>query len=135
MTWRELLKQARDKAQEAKAIYADPEGDYEKAKDLMAEAEEVKVRAEGMKKAEGFDFTEEPKPDDGVPTKDLDNLRKAVYDALQHAGVYIADSQIDVDPFVRRTVVKGGRIVVSLLESDDQSVLIDFAGRVMHGEL
>lgn len=44
--------------------------------------------------------------------RDLDNLLKAVQDALQHAGVYRSDSQIDRLEVERGSVTKGGRIDV-----------------------
>lgn len=48
--------------------------------------------------------------------RDLDNLQKPTLDALQHAGVYKDDSQIDVLVAVRREPVEGGRIVVVVEE-------------------
>ena len=50
--------------------------------------------------------------------RDLDNLLKAVQDSLQHAGVYVSDSQIDDLRIVRRAVIKGGKIVVAVVEID-----------------
>lgn len=50
--------------------------------------------------------------------RDLDNLQKALFDALQHAGVYERDSQIDELHMVRGPVVKGGRITVTIGELD-----------------
>jgi crossover junction endodeoxyribonuclease RusA len=44
--------------------------------------------------------------------RDLDNLQKPTLDALQHAGVYQDDSQIDVLVAVRHEPVDGGRVVV-----------------------
>lgn len=46
--------------------------------------------------------------------RDLDNLHKGLLDALQHAGVYERDSQIDDLRIVRGPVVKGGQVVVSI---------------------
>lgn len=48
--------------------------------------------------------------------RDLDNLQKPVLDALQHAGVYKDDSQIDVLVAQRRQVVPGGRLNVDVME-------------------
>jgi crossover junction endodeoxyribonuclease RusA len=44
--------------------------------------------------------------------RDLDNIQKPVLDALEHAGVYEDDSQIDLLVTCRREVVPGGRILV-----------------------
>lgn len=46
--------------------------------------------------------------------RDLDNLCKATLDALEAAGVYENDSQIDDLRVVRREPCKGGKILVSL---------------------
>jgi len=48
--------------------------------------------------------------------RDLDNLQKPVLDALEHAGVYEDDSQIDLLLTQRRDVVPGGRLTVRLAE-------------------
>jgi len=48
--------------------------------------------------------------------RDLDNVPKAVLDALTHAGIYTDDSQIDDLRIRRRPVVKGGRIEVTISE-------------------
>jgi crossover junction endodeoxyribonuclease RusA len=48
--------------------------------------------------------------------RDLDNIQKALLDALQHAGVYGDDSQIDALGVVRREPVDGGRVIVRLAE-------------------
>ena len=49
---------------------------------------------------------------------DLDNRVKAVQDALEHAGVFLNDEQIDFLWVVRRPVVKGGMCKVLLVEHD-----------------
>lgn len=46
--------------------------------------------------------------------RDLDNLSKALLDALQHAGVIEDDACIDDLRLVRRDVVRGGRVVVTI---------------------
>lgn len=46
--------------------------------------------------------------------RDLDNLPKAVLDALTHAGVWDDDSQIDDLRIMRGQVVKGGGLVVTI---------------------
>lgn len=46
--------------------------------------------------------------------RDLDNLLKATFDAMEHAGVYIDDSQIDSIIIDRGPVVKGGHLKVRL---------------------
>jgi len=48
--------------------------------------------------------------------RDLDNLQKPVLDALQHAGIYEDDSQIDLLLTRRREVVADGRLAVEVLE-------------------
>jgi len=48
--------------------------------------------------------------------RDLDNLQKALLDALQHAGVYCDDSQIDRITVERGGVIPGGRVNVEILE-------------------
>ncbi|MCY2928195.1 MAG: RusA family crossover junction endodeoxyribonuclease [Planctomycetota bacterium] len=47
--------------------------------------------------------------------RDLDNLQKSVLDALQHAGVYEDDSQVDLLLTRRRQVVPAGRLSVEVL--------------------
>lgn len=49
-------------------------------------------------------------------TRDLDNLPKAVLDALGHAGVYGDDSQIDRLEVERRAVARPGEVVVQIEE-------------------
>jgi len=46
--------------------------------------------------------------------RDLDNLLKAVLDALQHGGVYKDDSQIDLLIIRRSGTFKGGRLRVEI---------------------
>ena len=48
--------------------------------------------------------------------RDLDNLQKPVLDALQHAGVYEDDSQIDLLVTRRREVVPGGRLLLEVVD-------------------
>lgn len=48
--------------------------------------------------------------------RDLDNLQKPVLDALQHAGVYEDDSQIDLLFTRRREVVPEGRLLVDVVD-------------------
>lgn len=56
--------------------------------------------------------------------RDLDNIRKPLYDALEHAEVYIDDSQIKHDPFWMMEPVKFGKLILSLYEiPDDQKSL------------
>lgn len=49
---------------------------------------------------------------------DLDNRIKALQDALEHAGVYLDDEQIDTIICVRRNVIKGGMCKVVLSAND-----------------
>ncbi len=42
--------------------------------------------------------------------RDLDNICKATLDALEHARVFVNDSQIDMLTVIRRNVVKDGAL-------------------------
>ena len=46
--------------------------------------------------------------------RDLDNMPKAVLDAIEAAGVVVDDSQFDELHVVRCGVVEGGRVVVEI---------------------
>ena len=48
--------------------------------------------------------------------RDLDNLSKALWDALEHAGVFVDDSQIDDLRIRRGPVVPGGKVLVYITE-------------------
>ena len=48
--------------------------------------------------------------------RDLDNVLKALLDALEHAGVYEDDSQIDELHVYRRKPRKPGQVIVDLIE-------------------
>ncbi len=48
--------------------------------------------------------------------RDLDNIQKPTLDALEHAGVYEDDSQIDLLITRRRTSCPGGRIMIRIDE-------------------
>jgi crossover junction endodeoxyribonuclease RusA len=48
--------------------------------------------------------------------RDLDNIQKPALDAMQHAGVYVDDSQVDLLLTQRRAVVPGGRLSVRLFD-------------------
>lgn len=74
MSYKKILQQAQETANEAKEIFADEDGDVEMAKDLIAEAERLKVRALGIKQSEEYEIEDEPA--DGVPTKKGDDLRE-----------------------------------------------------------
>jgi crossover junction endodeoxyribonuclease RusA len=52
--------------------------------------------------------------------RDLDNILKALLDALQHAGVYEDDSQIDELHVTRHEIVRGGRVDVIVSEPEDE---------------
>lgn len=51
--------------------------------------------------------------------RDLDNTQKALLDALQHAGVFEDDSQIDSLCIHRCNIVPDGKVRVSIIESKD----------------
>ena len=46
--------------------------------------------------------------------RDLDNIQKPLLDALEHAGVYEDDSQIDLLLTQRREVTPGGQVIVRI---------------------
>lgn len=48
--------------------------------------------------------------------RDIDNIQKPVLDALQHAGAYIDDEQIDWLLTERCDVVTGGKLIVEIKE-------------------
>ena len=48
--------------------------------------------------------------------RDLDNLLKSLLDALEHAGIYESDSQIDDLRIRRGPVTDGGRVSVQVRE-------------------
>lgn len=48
--------------------------------------------------------------------RDVDNIAKPVLDAMQHAGAYKDDCQIDYLTIERGEVVKGGKIVVRITD-------------------
>ena len=52
--------------------------------------------------------------------RDLDNMLKAVLDALEHAKIYENDSQIDDLRIVRMPSGKPGKVVISVEEIDDE---------------
>lgn len=52
--------------------------------------------------------------------RDLDNIQKALLDALAHGGAYHDDSQIGRLTVVRRAVVPGGKVRVRLEKHLDE---------------
>lgn len=46
--------------------------------------------------------------------RDLDNILKALLDALEHADVYLDDNQIDYIQLTRREATKPGRLDITL---------------------
>ena len=54
--------------------------------------------------------------------RDLDNLLKALLDALEHAGVYDDDGQIDQLTIERGHTHKGGKVCMDLVENDAAAV-------------
>ena len=51
--------------------------------------------------------------------RDLDNILKALLDALTHAGVMEDDSQIDDLHIVRQSRKANGEIFLSIIESEN----------------
>lgn len=49
--------------------------------------------------------------------RDLDNVPKALLDALTHSGLWLDDEQIDDLRIVRGEVIKEGRVRVAILEN------------------
>lgn len=50
--------------------------------------------------------------------RDLDNLPKAIFDSLTHAGLWMDDSQIDALQVIRREPTPGGRVILVIREAD-----------------
>ena len=48
--------------------------------------------------------------------RDGDNILKGLQDALQYAGVYKDDTQIEDLRLVKRSVLKGGKVTVAIEE-------------------
>jgi crossover junction endodeoxyribonuclease RusA len=60
-----------------------------------------------------------------APTRrkyDIDNFTKALFDALESAGVIENDNQFDVMTVKRGEVIRGGRAIVYLYELPEKSV-------------
>lgn len=55
--------------------------------------------------------------------RDLDNVQKALLDALAHAEVYRDDSQIDRLEVYRGPVTRGGRVLVEISKLDGTAPL------------
>jgi crossover junction endodeoxyribonuclease RusA len=51
--------------------------------------------------------------------RDLDNILKALLDALTHAGVMEDDSQIDDLHIIRKSLKPNGEIFLSIIESEN----------------
>lgn len=50
--------------------------------------------------------------------RDLDNITKALLDALEHGGIYEDDSQIDRLAIERARVVPDGKVIVHISEAE-----------------
>lgn len=48
--------------------------------------------------------------------RDLDNINKAIFDALVHSGVILDDDQIDIIHSERKEVIKNGKIELVVIE-------------------
>ncbi|MAX23034.1 MAG: hypothetical protein CMJ19_00905 [Phycisphaeraceae bacterium] len=48
--------------------------------------------------------------------RDLDNIQKASLDSMQHAGLYLDDSQVDMLIVQRRLPISDGQLVVRIQE-------------------
>lgn len=57
--------------------------------------------------------------------RDMDNIKKALFDALQHAGLYKDDSQIVDDHTIKiNKVIKGGLIDFRIQSANDRMIQI-----------
>jgi len=54
--------------------------------------------------------------------RDIDNLGKSLFDSLQHAGVYLDDSQIDDLRIVRLPPTTGGIVTVKIREISNEKI-------------
>jgi crossover junction endodeoxyribonuclease RusA len=61
--------------------------------------------------------------------RDLDNVQKPLLDALQHAGTYADDSQIDWLLTERCDVVPGGQVIVNISQCDWSEAVCPCCGR------
>ena len=52
--------------------------------------------------------------------RDLDNIVKALLDALEHGGIYQDDSQIDRLAIERASVVPGGSVIVGITQIKEE---------------
>ena len=52
--------------------------------------------------------------------RDLDNIAKPVLDALEHAGIYLDDGQIDLLLTRRRQTIKGGNLRIEMYDFPPQ---------------
>ncbi len=59
--------------------------------------------------------------------RDLGNLDKALMDALTHAGLWLDDSQIDDQRFIRRLPVPEGRVVLVVRDAEPLQALREAA--------
>jgi len=74
------------------------------------------LSATGVEQVEGRIFLEiEMYPPDRR-RRDVDNVLKALLDAMQHGGAYEDDSQVDSLWIIRRQPVEGGRLIVRFLK-------------------
>ncbi|AQT67924.1 Crossover junction endodeoxyribonuclease RusA [Anaerohalosphaera lusitana] len=64
--------------------------------------------------------------------RDIDNVQKALLDAVEHAGVYRDDSQVDLLITRRRDVVKGGRAVVHITDISTARNLLSKLAKELH---
>ena len=54
--------------------------------------------------------------------RDLDNITKALLDALEHGGIYEDDSQIDRLSIERASVVPGGSVIIGITQIKEEIV-------------
>lgn len=92
------------------------QGRFYIAKEGIKYREDVWLATRGLGKMEGRlrVFVLAIMPDRRI--RDIDNILKALLDALKHAGIYEDDSQIDDLRIVRGAVLKPGGVSVEIEE-------------------
>ncbi|EPC5843762.1 TPA: RusA family crossover junction endodeoxyribonuclease [Escherichia coli] len=66
--------------------------------------------------------------------RDIDNVGKALFDAITYSGFWADDSQVDAMKFVRCRKVKGGRLFIKIRERGDLLPDIDEYATNMWGD-
>jgi crossover junction endodeoxyribonuclease RusA len=72
------------------------------------------LAARGMRRLDGPLMVEVDVYPPDHRRRDIDNVQKSLFDAIQHGGVYRDDSQIDDIHIRRRTTFPGGKVIVRI---------------------